>query len=274
MTAFVAHASEDRGFVEFLAEILNRHGVETRSGSADMESGRRSSEEIDSALTSADTLLVAVSENALRSRRVHQEVSYFQVERPDGRIVLLMLGPIRPNAVHDGLGDCQCLRFDDSMLQGFRDLLAVFGKSFLGQNETGLRAPVERRSGRDRRCSSVLQRLRKGFWFAYYRATEAGKFEPLRLDVQQMCDTVDALLPEAVKYTYRAVTSGEQRGDIKAILMESAQAVWERMRDRDLRAVLVIEAIAEEVCGRFQVASIDRRANPGGLVNAATAHSR
>lgn len=274
MTVFVSHAHEDRSFADFLVEILKRHGVETWLGTANMAPGCRFHEQIDSALAGADSLLIVVSQNALRSRWVHYEVSYFHARRPGCPIVPLMLDATEPNAVHDRLGDYQYLRFDDSMLQGFRDLLAIFGKSFLGQSETGLRAPVERRSGLDRRCSSVLQRLRKGFWFAYYRATEAGKFDRLHLDVQHLCATVDALLPEALKYTYRDVTSGDQREDAKAILMQSAQSVWDRMRDRDLRAGLLIEAIAEDICERFRVTAIDRRGDSGGMANAATTHGR
>jgi hypothetical protein len=71
---------------------------------------------------------------------------------------------------------------------------------------------------------------------------------------------MDTLEPEAKRYDFFD-KEGNLCNTKEQVLEESTYKVWDNMRDREnIKAVVVIEAVAEEICKLFEVKPKDRRA--------------
>jgi hypothetical protein len=256
---FISHVNEDQYFVNLLAELLRYHYINIWYCRFSIEAGDKFMVEIDEAIDKSNTLIAVVSKNTLKSNWTKKEISNFQGKKPGAKIIPIILEKINLDDLVPGLGAYQFIDFSKCMLTGFRQLLAVFDKEFLAFPDR--RENLDRRTKKnvDRRESSLIQRMRSGFWKCYSSASGDGKFDVFFLDYRQRFKVIDALESEAKHYTFF-----DKKGNLcdikKTVLEEATYQVWENMRDRtDIKAIIVIEAIAEEIFRLFEVHPIDKR---------------
>lgn len=260
---FISHASDDRYFVDLLAKLLEFHYIETWYCYSDIEPGCKYRNEIDEGIDQADSLIVVVSDNSLKSKWVTREIAIFQAKRPDAKIIPLLLGPmVNPDDVFDGLKEYQSINFNENMLAGFEKLFVLFDKEFLPQAERrdGTdRRTDDRRNGADRRASDMRQRFRIGFWKCYSAASGASKFDDFSLTVHNRMKVMDILESEIRKYEY--FDKEGNRFEIEARELDKlTYEVWEDMSGRGyLTAIIAIEAIAEKISQKYIIKQIDRR---------------
>jgi hypothetical protein len=134
------------------------------------------------------------------------------------------------------------------------------GASGNGENKNG--ESWERRNGsKDRRVSSVSQRLRTGFSLEYFRKTGAGKFDVLVLTRKTRDDLFAALVAEAARYQFSHRISGSVLDP--AFVIDSALAArwpnWCHRPEDKNKTVFVLEEIADDVLSKYNVNKIDRR---------------
>lgn len=260
-SAFVSHSSKDRYFVDLLVSILEFHDVHTWCSPKNLVAGVRFRSELADALADAEALIVVVSANSASSNWVIKEVAEFQAKKPDARLVPLLLDDTNPDQVIDRLSDYQALNFAHNMLEGFTGLVAMFGKPFLPRLEKRQRTERrkdDRRNVTDRRASRLVQRMRIGYWKAFAPASGLDKFEPLRLGVNEMFKTIEALSNEAAKYEF--YDSHDRCVPHRDALEASAQTVWHDWRAREIvKAIYCIEAIAEHMYANYRVTPKRRR---------------
>jgi len=139
------------------------------------------------------------------------------------------------------------------------------------------RGSWERRSAsKDRRVSSISQRLRTGFSLEYFRKTGAGKFDVLVLTLKTRQDLFVALVAEASRYEFSDRTSGLVVAP--AFIIETALEVnwpnWSHRPEKQNKAVLLLEEIAEHLLMKYNVKKIDRRKQQRRQVLPVTASGR
>jgi len=265
--AFVTHSHADTDFAAILVKLLRVHCIQAWLSEIDLSGGARFREEIAAAIGSADVLAVIVSQSSVTSKWVHTEISAFRSAKPDGMVIPIRLDATEPNAVFGGLSEFQCIDFSQSMLKGFDDLLTTLGKQFLGtdSNQMKRRNGDSRRKGdrrkavvADRRMAPLIVRLRKGFWLAFYHATELEKHIRFPVNLHHLEKVVNGVLSEAQKYRYVEKQNGMLRVP-KQALTSAASRIWERMRDWDLQTINVVEAVVEQIYQDYDVTQLDRR---------------
>jgi len=123
----------------------------------------------------------------------------------------------------------------------------------------------DRRGPKDRRKSSIDQRLRTGLWLQFHRDTRSGEFDMMTLNPHTCRKVHDALWPEIVKYEF---SDPQSLAPIPAqMALEAAmESVWNSKSSlpnhgKQQQAVFVIEAIAVELVRRFKTVTIDNRQN-------------
>jgi hypothetical protein len=166
-SVFISHSSKDNYFVDFLIELLEFHRVETWADRSDLAAGATFTSEIEQALSGCENLLVIISENSARSPWVTREISHFRASNPDRPVIPLMLDAAAdPDEIYEGLGLVTQLRFYESFLDGFRELLGLLGRTLFPPTENrkipDRRATERRQQPADRRASSIDIRLRVG----------------------------------------------------------------------------------------------------------------
>jgi TIR domain len=261
-STFISHSTQDRYFVKLLVALLEYHEVGTWWSDDDLPAGSRFRVQLDAALDIAATMIVVVSQHATASKWIVKEVTTFQTKQPEAPIIPVLLDGTSPDAVLDRLTDYQALDFTRCMLTGFDGLLTHFGKEFLPRVERRMvvdrRSQAERRMIDDRRVAPVVQRMRIGFWKAFAGTSGIGKFDPFRLGVNELFKTIEALAGEAAKYDY--VQADGQPVDSRDVLERAANEVWDAWRARHfMKAVYVVEAIAEQIDDMYTVTPFDRR---------------
>jgi hypothetical protein len=262
-SAFISHSSKDRYFVNLLVALLKFHEVQTWWSEYDVEPGTRFRTLIDDGLQNAESLIVVVSQHSAASKWVTMELATFLEKRPDARVIPLLLDRTNPDDVIDRLTDFQALSFADDMLIGFEKLTELYGKSFLPRIERRVKdarrnSTERRRSTRERRKSEMIQRMRIGFWKAAEGKLRIGEFAPLAMSVSQLIKTIEALADEADRYLYRQ--SDGTYAPAKTVLEEAANDVWQEYRPKhQMRAVYVVEAIAEHIYTTYEVSQPEQR---------------
>jgi len=258
--------------VNLLIALLQFHEIKTWSSGNDLAAGSRFREQLDSALHDAESVIVVVSKHSALSKWVTKELSAFQEKKPNAPIIPLLLDGTGPDDVIDRLTDYEALDFTDDMLDGCKRLLDVYGKNFLPRlerrNEASRRAGTERRgAGDDRRRSLIIQRMRIGFWKAYTDALGIGKFDLLRMGVTERFKAIEAITDEAERYVYTRRDGKEMPG--QQALEEAANHVWQEYRSKDfVKAVYVIEAVAEQMHATYTVCRMQRRRATSRRTNA------
>jgi hypothetical protein len=264
-SVFISHSRRDRYFVNLLVALLKFHEVKTWWSEYDIEPGTRFRTLIDDGLQNAESLIVVVSQHSAASKWVTMELATFLEKRPDARVIPLLLDRTNPDEVIDRLTDYQTLSFADDMLGGFEKLTELYGKRFLPRVERRTkdtrRNTTERRSKGDRRKSPLIQRMRIGFWKAFTGRWGIGEFALIPLSVSQMMRTIEAIAEEADKYRYRQADGNY--APAMTVLEEATNQVWQEYRRKDvMKAVYVVEAIAELIHATYQVSQPDQRQLP------------
>ena len=123
------------------------------------------------------------------------------------------------------------------------------------------REDIDRRTGSDRRKSSVDMRLRVGLWYQYHRATRSGEFDALPRNPYMRGKVHESLLPEMHKYEFfeRATQLTPSR-----VLTSAIDFLWPHPElgcnaAGEPMAVYTINGLAEYLVRTFQVTVIDRR---------------
>lgn len=260
---FISHAGEDKYFVNLLAALLEFHYIDAWCSISDLKPGDQFPDEIEEALNNADSLLVVISKNSMKSKWLIKETVTFQAKKPESQIIPLLLDPVQLDDVIPGFGDYQYIDFTKCMLTGFEKLLSLFGKEFLPHNERrgnkDRRDNNDRRNNSDRRATILTQRMRIGFWNCYSSSSGLGKFDDLWLGVRERFNIMEHLKEEAGKYSY--FDEERKQCNVDEVLEKSTNIVWEDFRRRDefVKAIYVVEAIAEEIKRQYLVKAIDRR---------------
>lgn len=261
---FISYSSKDNNFVSLLQRLLQFHYVDVWCGISDIHPGAQFPLEIERAIKDANTLLVVVSAQTASSKWVVKEIASFQTQNNDGVIIPLLLDSTDLDSIAPGLGLYQAIDFSTSMLDGYDQLFQIFGKEFLSfrdrRNQPAGRRTGERRQG-DRRESPLIQRLRLGFWKAYFNATGRGEFDELSDTLHEKLKLIDSLRTEVQKYQF--VNDAGQECDSLQVLEEATHRIWNIMKKRGhfFRAIYLIEGIAEEIVDQYKILRIaDRRA--------------
>jgi hypothetical protein len=147
-------------------------------------------------------------------------------------------------------------------------LLPALIKKFLcwGAAKEKTDAESERRGGsKDRRVSSVSQRLRTGFCIEYFRQTGAGKFDLVLLTHKTRDDLARALTAEAARYHFTGRSSGKVLEP--SIIIDAALDVlwgaWLQRPESKNQAVLLLGEIAD-LLSKYKISKIDRREQQRG----------
>jgi len=259
-SVFVSFAHEDSSFVTLLLALLNHHRVQHWCSPARLEPGTTFSEEIPAALDEADLLAVIVSKQAAKSKWVAKEIASFQARR-SRPLIPLCLDSTSPEDVAPGLSAYQAIALTENMEAGLRALFASFGIRFLTgierRTRSGRRTGDDRRSAGDRRGAQLSQRLRRGMWKAYHSATGIGEFEIVER-IQELSKMQAALMPELQRYQF--VDQAEGLALAVDFLEQIAYEEFTSLRNvGPVRAVYLIEAIAEAVQRRYHVRVLTRR---------------
>jgi hypothetical protein len=256
---FISHADEDQYFLNLFAALLEFHFINVWYCRFKIKPGDKFEIEIEEAINKSDTLIAIVSKNTLKSNWVKKEILNFQGKKPGAKIIPILLEPVNLYDLVPGLETYKYIDFSKCMLTGFQELLDIFGKKFLDFPERRKKSDRRLKKDVERRKSPVVQRMRRGFWITYSSASGYSKFDTVILDYSLRYKVMDALEKEAKRYDFF-----DKEGnlcDIKEkVLEESTYKVWDNMRDREnIKAVVVIEAVAEEICKLFEVKPKDRR---------------
>lgn len=255
MGVFLSFTRQDSDQAELLVSLLEFHGIQVWFSSTSMQAGRFPVA-IKQALVSSDALIVLVSKNAISSKWVVSEISTFLDARPGAPILPTVLDKTKPGQILKQLAEYQYFKLN---MAGLGKLFATLNVKFLQKSARGneRREKTERRVA-ERRKASPETRLRKGLWFAYYRAKELDKFEPISPNVYTLLETQEILLPEAKRYTFMEKAT-KQSVAPEVALQGASERVWHRMKQKPLGAIFVIEAIASEICLAHEITMIDRR---------------
>lgn len=258
---FVSHANEDRYFVTLFTALLKFHGINVPfclsnpRGSAGVEY----TGDIAKAVDESEALAVIYSKNAGNAEWVKTDISYFKGKKPEGTVIIVLLDPVEGEDID--LSPHRCIEFFSCMLTGFQELYALLGKEFLESPDRRKKSDRRAHVDVERRKSPIIQRLRKGFWLGYASASGYSKFDTVILDYHLRYKVMDALADESKRYVFLD-KEGNSR-NFKEVLEQATGTVWEEYRDRgDVKAVIVIEAIAEEIHRTFTVKPVEQRKEP------------
>ncbi len=261
-TVFVSHAAKDGRFVKLLAAVLQFHDIHPSSDAAGLSGASALPAPSEDALCQSDALVVVVSRHTADSPHVAEEILRFTQRRPEPiPVVPLMLAPEEHSPRLPELGEYRPVDFSDSLSEGFHRLLQVFGRPFLRteRRRTHRRIAPDQGGGGERRVGPPARRLRQAFRASFYHETGISERQDFDLSVVNLHKTIDALREESQRYEYRDGSGA--RIDPTEALERAVQAVWKGGYgpQRPQPAVLVIEAVAEELAKVANPRSRDRR---------------
>ena len=125
---FLSHSSADRTFTTALADVLRRHGIPVWYSDTNIRGAQQWHDEIGTALTRCDWLVLVLSPDAVTSKWVKRELLFsLQQDRFDGRIVPILHRPCRHDELSWTLTQLQMVDFQNDFDQGCRKLLRVWG---------------------------------------------------------------------------------------------------------------------------------------------------
>jgi hypothetical protein len=261
---FVSFSSKDNHFVSLLMSLLRYHYVDCWCSQSDLEPGNQFPTKIESAIKNANMLLVVASSNTTSSKWVTKEIATFQAQQPEAKVIPLLLDSTNLEQIIPGLNSFQSIDFSKSYLSGYENLFLEFGKKFLPfadrRNNSGRRDYSDRRTSERRGVYSIKARMRKGLWKAYSLETGYGEFEPITLGYRVKQKILTSLNDEIGKYEYFDPISNQNVTASNALETASYQ-VFSVFKDREVKAIYLIEAIAEEICDQYKIKLVDRRSD-------------
>lgn len=258
---FVSHAKGDRYFVTLFTALLTFHNIDVLYCLSHEEEGPGGdySDDMMEAFAISDTLIIFSSHLSQGAPWIKKDIAHFKQRKPQGTIVFALLDPPVPG---DKFPETyKTIDFSTCLLTGFLELFSFAGKQFLEYPDRRKTADRRERQSVDRRNSPLIQRMRRGFWLGYSSASGYGKFDPVNLDHQLRYKLMDALDNESKRYEFYD-KNGNSRS-FKSVLEDSTLQVWAEMKKKEnVKAVIVVEAVAEEIHKSFDVKPKDQRKEP------------
>jgi len=260
-SVFISYDSKDYYLVSLLEELLRFHYIDVWCAPSNIRPGAVFSSDIEQALTRSNVLIVVSSVNSISSKWVPKEVTTFQNRHDQASIIPILLDSTNVDEITPGLSSYQAIDFSKSMLGGCRTLFRSLGKDFISNRDRRndlRRESKDRRKNYDRRSSTKLQRMRKGFWLAYAKHTGRGEFEELNDTLREKFKVIDAL--REIVQSYKYIKDTDVEWDPIEVLQRSTQTVWDLMKQRGhFKAVYIVEGIAEEIHDQYDPQVLTRR---------------
>jgi len=130
---FLSHSSKDRRFALRLAQVLQDHGLPLWYSPTEIVGAQQWIGEIGAALERCDWFVLVLSPNAIRSEWVAAELGYALCEkRYENRIVPVLYRQCKLQGGFWPLARVQCVDLREGFTEGWRELLAVWGKGYRG----------------------------------------------------------------------------------------------------------------------------------------------
>ena len=124
---FLSHSSEDRPFVETLANVLGGHGIAYWHSDVNILGAQMWHDEIGTALRRCDWFVLVLSPDAVESKWVKRELLYsLQQDRFEARIAPLLYRPCSPDDLSWTLSQFQTVDFTQGFDDGYRNLLRIW----------------------------------------------------------------------------------------------------------------------------------------------------
>jgi hypothetical protein len=255
MVVFLSHSSKDVKFVNLLDRLLTFYNIPHWYSPESLAGGQLYATEIVNAVSDADKLLLVLSNNAVSSKWVAEEVRIFRTHRPSGQVIPLLLEEISDDQMKalnvDGF---QYVDFSTCWATGFDRLFQrTFGTKFLS-------IPKSPR-GPERRKADAHQRLRVGFLKAYEQVTRTSKFSELDLPPRKLADVLKAEAEHFIFYDRKQFTEMDVNKVLYAVICEEISNTG----GLPTKAVYVVENIADRLWERYEVRNRERRTRPAGL---------
>lgn len=258
---FIAHAKGDRYFVTLFTALLTFHSIDVLYCLSHDEEGPgvNYSDDILEALAISNTFIIINSHLSHGAPWIEKDIALFKKSKPEGTVVFALLDPPIPG---DQIPETyKTIDFSSCMLTGYLNFFNLMGKQFLEYPDRRKTADRRERQNVDRRKSPLIQRMRRGFWLGYSSVSGYGKFDPVNLDHQLRYKMMDALDGESKRYEFFD-KNGSSRS-FKSVLEDATQQVWAEMKKKEnVKAVIVVEAVAEKIYNCFDVKPKDQRKEP------------
>jgi len=130
--AFLSHASSDQARATSLSEVLVRHRVPLWFSPSQIAGAQQWHDEIGVAIRRCDWFLLLLSPSAIEARWVKRELIFaLQNNRYDNRIVPLLYEPCDFESLSWVLPGFQTISFQESLDEGYRDLLKIWNIRYL-----------------------------------------------------------------------------------------------------------------------------------------------
>lgn len=260
---FVSHANGDRYFVTLFTALLKFHNITVPIclSNPHGSSGIEYTGEIERAVKNSDALIVIFSKHSRGAKWVKRDISYFKRWKPEGAVIFVLLDPVQGEDIDMVPASHRSIDFFSCMLTGFQELYSCLGAEFLKYPDRREKADRRAHINVDRRRSPIIQRLRRGFWLAYASASGYSKFDTVIPDCHLRYKIMDTLVNESKRYRF-SDSEGNPR-ELNQVLEQATVKVWDVLKQRgEVKAVIVIEAIAEEIQRSYTVKPLEQRKEP------------
>ena len=132
---FISHSTEDRAFVDRLAAAITRHGVPVWYSRVNILGAQQWHDQIGAALQRADWFVVVLSQHSVQSMWVKRELlKALEQRRFEERIIPVLLQPCDLEQLSWTLSFFQMIDFTDSLADGLRELLRIWGIGYDGRD--------------------------------------------------------------------------------------------------------------------------------------------
>ena len=143
---FLSHSSKDREFATDVAEELRRHGIPVWYSQTNIIGAQEWHDEIGAALERCNWFVIVLSPNATRSTWVKNERLFaLNHRRFKNRIVPLFYRNCRYERLSWTLASFQIIDFRQSIDDGYRELLRVWGLGYRPKKRPKRRASSKKR---------------------------------------------------------------------------------------------------------------------------------
>jgi hypothetical protein len=131
---FLSHSTEDREFVDVLANKLRRHGIPVWYSRINIIAAQQWHDEIGAALQRSDWFAVVLSPQSVNSMWVKRELlKALEQRRFENRIIPVLYQPCDYEHLSWTLSFFQMVDFTDQIGDGLRALLRVWGVGYNDQ---------------------------------------------------------------------------------------------------------------------------------------------
>jgi hypothetical protein len=146
---FLSHSSRDRDFATEVAEVLRRHGIPVWYSQTNIMGAQDWHDEIGAALQRCNWFVIILSPGVLRSTWAKNELLFALNHRKyRNRIVPLLYRTCRYERLSWTLSNFQMIDFRQSVEDGFRELLRVWGLGYRRKRRSSRKASGKKKNMR------------------------------------------------------------------------------------------------------------------------------